>query len=122
MYVDNETGKTVSAIDVSTLEVVRTYDLGFMPGMAATAPNGELWVTDADNGKVTVFNAQSTTKNADITTGAGAHALTFSGDGKTAYVTNQLADSVSVIEVAEKKVTKTITVGSKPNGVLFRSF
>jgi YVTN family beta-propeller protein len=122
MYVDNESAKTLSVIDASSLNVVRTYNLGFMPGMAATAPNGELWVTDAENGKVVFYSTTADTKLGELATGAGgAHAIAFSADGMTGYISNQGAGSVSVIDIATRSVTKTIVVGAKPNGMVFRS-
>jgi YVTN family beta-propeller protein len=120
MYVDNEAGKSLTAIDASTLAVVRTHDLGFTPAMAAVSPAGELWVTDTDNGKVVIFTAAEDTALGEIATGAGAHAIVFSPDGQTAYVTNQHADTVSVIDMASRAVVDTIAVGSKPNGMVFR--
>lgn len=121
MYVDNESGKTVSAIDVATLSVVRTYDLGFTPGFAATAPGGELWVTDSDNGKVVFYAAGTSNRTGEATTGAGAHAIAFSADGKTGYVTNQAADSLTIVDVATHTAVSTIATGSKPNGLVFRA-
>jgi YVTN family beta-propeller protein len=120
MYVDNEAGKSLTAIDASTLAVVRTYDLGFTPAMAAVSPAGELWVTDTDGGKVVIYAAAEDTAQGEIATGAGAHAIAFSADGQTAYVTNQHADTVSIIDVASRAVVDTIEVGSKPNGMVFR--
>ena len=120
MYVDNETGKSLSAIDAKTHAIVRTYELGFVPGMAATTPLGDaLWVSDVKGGKLAIFKAGSTEKTGEIVTGAGAHAITFSKDGKTAYSTNQEVGTLSVIDVATMAVVNTITVGSKPNGVAF---
>jgi YVTN family beta-propeller protein len=109
MYVDNETAKSLTAINATSLEVVRTFNLGFTPGMAATAPNGDLWVTDATGGKVVFYSTTAGTKLGELATAAGAHAIAFSADGETAYVSNQGAASVSVI------------VGPKPNGMVFRS-
>lgn len=120
MYVDNEAGKSLTAIDASTLAVVRTYALGFTPAMAAISPAGELWVTDTDGGKLVIYSAAEDTVLAEIPTGAGAHAIAFSADGQTAYVTNQRAATVSVIDVAGRAVVATIEVGSKPNGIVFR--
>lgn len=121
MYVDNEADKTVTAINATSLDIVRTYTLGFTPGMAATAPNGELWVTDTDNGKVVFYSTTGGTKVGELATAAGAHGLAFSADGTTAYISNQGASSVSVINLSSRAVTKTITVGAKPNGMVFRS-
>jgi YVTN family beta-propeller protein len=121
MYVDNEAAKTLTAINATSLEVVRTYSLGFTPGMAATAPNGELWVTDSTNGKVVFYSTATGMKLGELATAAGAHAIAFSADGKAAYVSNQGAGSVSVINAAGRSIVKTIAVGTKPNGMVFRS-
>ncbi|MFY8098093.1 MAG: YncE family protein, partial [Flavobacterium sp.] len=53
-------------------------------------------------------------------TGAGAHAITFTSDGNTAYVTNQTANTVSVVNTTNHSVTKTINVGKKPNGIVIK--
>lgn len=119
MYVDNETDKTISAIDAKTASVVRTYALGFTPGMAATSPSNELWVTNVDGGKVVVFAAGSTDVAGEIQAGIGVHALVFSADGATAFVSNQSAGTVTVIDVGTKSPKKTIPVGSKPNGLVY---
>lgn len=66
-----------------------------------------------------VYLSDADTKLGEIATGAGAHAITFAGKS-TGYVTNQEANSVSVIDVATRMVTKTIPVGKKPNGVVWR--
>jgi YVTN family beta-propeller protein len=120
MYVDNEKGKSITAIDATTLAVVRTYVLGFTPGMAVTAPNGELWVSDGDSGKVTYFMAGDTMPMGDIATGAGAHGIAFSSDGATAAVTNQMAGTVSLIDVKMHMIINNVSVGKKPNGIVYR--
>jgi YVTN family beta-propeller protein len=121
MYVDNEGDRTLSAIDPVTLAVVRTYALGFTPAVAAVAPNGELWVTDTDAGQIVVFAAGADTRVAAVATGAGAHAIAFSDDGATAYVTNQVAGTVSILDTVTRVVQATVTVGAAPNGVVFRA-
>ncbi|MFO0739614.1 MAG: hypothetical protein U0270_27195 [Labilithrix sp.] len=123
MYVDCEVAKTIKAIDPKTLEVVRTYQLGFTPGFAAVPParTNELWVTDADAGKVALFETASDAKTADQATAAGAHALAFSPDGKTGFVTNQLSHSLSIIDSASRTVKSTIPLGKKPNGIVYRA-
>ncbi len=119
MYVDNEADKSISAIDAKTALVVRTYSLGFTPGMAATALSGELWVTNVEEGKIVVYPAGSTDVAAEIQAGKGAHALVFSADGATAFVTNQGEGTLTVIDVATKAPKKTVPVGAKPNGLVY---
>jgi YVTN family beta-propeller protein len=123
MYVDCEVAKTVKAIDPKTLEIVRTYALGFTPGYAAVPPSrtDELWLTDTDAGKIVFNKTAADTRVADVPTAAGAHALAFTPDGNTAFVTNQLGGSVSVVDAATRAVRATVPVGKKPNGIIVRA-
>lgn len=123
MYVDNETSQTISEISVSSISVTANINLGFKPGFAAyNSAKGELWVSDATNGKVTyyAFDGLNWNLQGNITTGADAHAITFTADNSTAYVTNQGANTVSVVDVATHTVEATINVGGKPNGIAIK--
>lgn len=123
MYVDCEVAKTVKVIDPKTLEVVRSYALGFTPGFAVVPPQrtDELWVTDTDSGKVVFNKTSGDEKTGDVMTAAGAHALAFTPDGTTAFVTNQLGDSLSVVDTATRTVKTTVALGKKPNGIVYRA-
>ncbi len=125
MYVDNEESQSISVINSRSLQIEQTLPLGFMPGMAALHSNHqELWVSDAQNGKVVVFTRsqenQTFTRNRELITGAGAHAIAFSRDGKKAFVSNQEAGNVSVIDVKLFKKERDLNVGNKPNGLALR--
>lgn len=122
MYTDCEQGKSISAIDPGTMAVVRTYNLGFTPGMVGTPPgtSGELWVTDVDDGKVVFNTIANDQKTGELAVGGGAHGIAFSPDGKTAYISNQGAGTLSVVDVATHTLTTTITIGAKPNGIAYR--
>ena len=125
MYVDNEDGQSVSMIDVATNAVVQTIALGFMPGSVAhNALKKELWVTDPNGAKVHYWTWNSTTntwvKAGSFSAGAGAHATAFTNDGSTAYVTNQMAQSVSIISVDSHLKITDVTVGKKPNGIVIK--
>lgn len=122
MYVDNETGQSISVIDVSSMAVDETVSLGFTPGMAAYKGGAvnELWVTDPNAGKVHYFQRMSNAwmDMGAIACGAGTHAVVF--NGMIAYVTNQMAGTVSVIDIANKVKKLDITVGTKPNGIIIK--
>ncbi len=121
VYVDNEAGETISVIDVATLQVEATIDLGFLPGFAAfNSMSNELWVTDPMNGKVHFWikTEAGYEHGGAFNTGAGTHAIAFSSDEMKAYVTNQEDASVSVVNAMDHAVIKKITVGQKPNGIV----
>ena len=123
MYVDNEMSQTVSEISVSGMNVTSTINLGFKPGYVAyQTASGELWVSDATNGKVVYYTLSGGiwTLQGNIVTGADAHAITFNNDGTKAYVTNQGAGNISVIDVAAHTISQTIAVGTKPNGIALK--
>ena len=52
-----------------------------------------------------------------VRTGSMPSHLAFSGDSKLVYVTEQGADTVSVIDLATQRVLQTIQVGDEPAGV-----
>ncbi len=125
MYVDNEDGQTISVIDVATNSVDETITLGFMPGIASyNGPKNELWVSDPMAGKVHYWTWDAGMNmwmhGSSFNTGAGAHAIAFTTDDNTAYVTNQTANTVSVVNTTNHSVTKTINVGRKPNGIVIK--
>ncbi len=124
MYVDNEKGQSISVIDVGTLSVVETVKLGFTPGYAAYNPiSNELWVSQAGTGtKVVIFERMNGgwMKHAEVATGLDAHAIAFTKDGRTAYVTNQGAATVSVVNVPTRTKLNDIAVGKKPNGIVLK--
>lgn len=124
MYVDNEKGKSISVIDVANLSVVETVPLGFTPGYAAyNGVRNELWVSQAGTGnKVIIFERMNNAwmKMGEIQTGLDAHAIAFAKDGLTAYVTNQGAATVSVVDVKNRTKVKDIAVGKKPNGIVLK--
>ena len=125
MYVDNEDGQSISVIDVATNSIDETISLGFMPGIASyNGSKNELWVSDPMNGKVHYWTWDAGMNmwmhGSSFNTGAGAHAIAFTNDGNTAYVTNQTANTVSVVNTTNHSVTKTINVGRKPNGIVIK--
>lgn len=125
MFVDNEDGQSISVIKVSDNTIAQTIALGFMPGIAShNGIKSELWVSDPMNGKVHYWTWDAGMMmwmhSGVFNTGAGAHAISFTTDGNTAYVTNQTANTVSVVNVTNHTVTKTINVGKKPNGVVIK--
>src|SRR5688572_11052485 len=124
MYVDNEADFTVTEIDVSNANVTSTFNLGFMPGYVSySTHHNEVWVSDATNGRIVYFENTGGVwaPVGNISTGSNAHAIVFSNDGTRAYVSNQGADTVSVIDVVNHTKLQDITVGGEPNGMVIKN-
>jgi len=82
------------------------------PPTGLAAAGSRLYVTS--NAAVLVMDPRSGRRVAEIPAGAGARAPVLAHDGETLYVLNQFEDSVSVIDVAGRRVTATIPVTRQP--------
>jgi YVTN family beta-propeller protein len=121
MYVDREISKQIFEIDAVTLEITDTIQLTFTPAYVnLNALTGELWVSDAEFGSVHTYEIISNqwVENGNLVTGSNAHAIGFNSTGNKAYITNQNAATVSVIDAVTLTKIIDIAVGEKPNGIL----
>ncbi len=120
IYVENKNRKSVNIVDTKEFFAKEFIDTPFMPGhVAYNQLLNELWICQAGENKVAYYERKNNEwqfKNS-IEVGADAHAIHFTKDSKTAYVVNQVGNSVSVIDVQSHLKTKDIPVGLKPNGM-----
>ncbi|WP_300658342.1 cytochrome D1 domain-containing protein [Hydrogenophaga sp.] len=113
----------VAMIDPATRKVVRKIRVGAGPiQLYATPDSRTLLVANQGTRKkpgktVSLIDLQSFKVAKIVVTGAGAHGVVVDRDGRFAYVTNIYANSVSVLDVTERRVTKTVPVGKSPNGI-----
>lgn len=87
---------------------------------AIFSPDGsEIWTAmmSHDLPEVWVYNAADLKLKAEIQVGTDASEVTFSSDGKTAYVAAQESSFVFAIDVASKEVIKQIKVDFFPTNV-----
>jgi YVTN family beta-propeller protein len=109
-------------VDVQRERVVRVVDLpdgrGGMPQDVRISPDGSVfYVADLTAGGVWKVDGTRFRVTGFIRTGAGAHGLYPSRDGRDLYVSNRGAGSVSVIAFRTQKVVKTwrIPGGGSPD-------
>ncbi|WP_435355462.1 beta-propeller fold lactonase family protein [Emticicia sp. SJ17W-69] len=123
IYVENKVALSINIIDTQTLTAIEYIDINFKPGQVAYNQSlNELWICQAGENKVAYFERKNNVWNlkGNIQTGDDAHAVTFSKDEKTAFVVNQVGNTVSVIEAAKHSKTKDINVGKQPNGIVLK--
>ncbi|HYO14320.1 MAG TPA: cytochrome D1 domain-containing protein [Thermoanaerobaculia bacterium] len=103
----------VAVIETAGWKVVKEIDTAAKPRRVGLQPDGQyLWVT-TDAG-VTVIDARSLEKVADIATGKGGHDLVISDDSRSVFVTNEGEGTVSVIDVAKLAEVRDVPTGGKP--------
>jgi YVTN family beta-propeller protein len=123
---------TVTAIDAGGLPqvstVVVTVHLPLTERIPSVSTNilveersnsaDRLWVVNQDNDSVTVFNAESHAKIAEIPVGSGPRTLTVARPGEI-WVTNKFGASISVINSGQLSVSTVIPLpyGSQPFGI-----
>jgi YVTN family beta-propeller protein len=109
-------GRTMDVIDIASRRRVKTVDFGApqRPHCAVFGPDGRLYVTTEVSNSVQVLDPRTNTVVDTLPTGQKeSHMLALSRDGRTAYTSNVGAGTVSVIDVATRKVTATVTVAAR---------
>jgi len=116
----------LAIVDIATGRIIRKVRVG----------RGPIQVFATADGKSALVANQGTAQRPDnrvclvpldrpaavqhIVTGAGAHGVAVSPDGKLAFITNTVANTVSVIDVASATVLRSWPTGKAPNGVIAR--
>ncbi len=91
--------------------------------LAYGAPGGatdRLWVVNQDNNSVSVFNAASNARLAEIPVQLAPRSIAVAPDGSV-WVTNKQSASISIIDPASLSVSGTVPLprGSQPFGLVF---
>ncbi len=104
----------VVAIDPATYRVSATAPTGREPAHVIEAPNGKVYVTDAGEGTVSVFQAPGLDPVGRITVGGMPHGLRAAAGGSTIVVANTIDGALDLIDPATDKYVGAIPVGAGP--------
>ena len=83
-------------------------------GDHAKKPSGSVWVVNRDLGEVTIFDAATGAIRATLRTGVGAHEVAISRRARSAYVTNELEDTLSIVSLRTLASSK-LPLGPRPH-------
>ncbi len=106
-------GSTIDVVDLQGRKLAATIDLGkpLRPHRAEFGPDGLLYVTTELANAVAVIDPSTSKVLAEIPTGAPqSHMLVLSSDGRRGFTANVSAGSVSVLDLAKRKLIMTIPV------------
>jgi YVTN family beta-propeller protein len=89
-------------------------------GLAIRPDQKEIWACDVHHSEVQVFDitGDKPKQIAKIAMSQNVYWLTFSPDGKTAYVSVLGNNEVAVVDTETKKITATVKVGKEPKRLL----
>jgi YVTN family beta-propeller protein len=106
-------GSTIDIIDLQAKKLAGTIDLGkpVRPHCARFGPDGLLYVSAELSDAIFVINTKSRKVVGQIPTGQiESHMLVITPDGRRAYTANVHAGNVSVVDLQNRSVIKTIPV------------
>jgi YVTN family beta-propeller protein len=103
------------AIDLASGKVDWTERVGPTPAGIITRPGGTLLVGVMGSDYIAEVDPQNGNVIRKITTGNGAHNFLASPDGKTLYVTNRVAGTISVLDADTLAVTGTLQAPGGPD-------
>ncbi len=126
VWVSSEVGGTVSVIDNAKRQIAHkiTFAIPGVPdeaiqpvGVRITNDRAKAYVALGPANRVAVVDAQTYEVKDYLLVGQRVWQLAFSPDQKFLYSTNGVSNDISVIDVAEDEVIKSVQVGSYPWGV-----
>ncbi len=138
LLVTNDGSNDVSIVSIADFRVIGTVpSVGSGPHMIAITPDGrEAWTGNIGGGDVSILDVAKAIADPDhavvcvtpggsgsacrIPSGLGTEGVTFTQDGKTAYVAAGTSDTVTVIDVRTRQVIRTLLIAGQPLRVAIR--
>ena len=118
LMVTTEFTGMLARVDTQTMELAGAVHLGGLPVDVKLSPDGSVfYVTNQDpnHSGVSVVDPVEMAEVDFIPTESGAHGLYISRDATKLYVSNRLAGSISVIDMATREVVATWHTGGSPD-------
>jgi len=119
LFVSMPAVDAVAVVDTQAFKVTEELNAGVRPTRVILQPDERyLWIgNDAEleqSSGVTVIDTQTLETVGRIQTGLGHHEIAFTGDSRTAFVSNRESGTVTVIDVATLSKVKDIETGPLP--------
>src|SRR5215470_5643414 len=98
------------------------FESGLVRPLVLTPDGGALCALNTADGRVEVFDAITLASLGSVFTGLEPVSMTFNPAVRNElWVTNQLSDSVAIVDLTDLVVKETLPVGDEPQDVAFAS-
>ncbi|HCL41706.1 MAG TPA: hypothetical protein DHW73_10080, partial [Pseudomonas sp.] len=89
-YVSNEKDNTISVIDMNTLEVTDTLDVGMRPrGILLSSDNSKLFICASDSDTVQIMDLATRRIVQELPSGADPEQFALHPNDRTLYISNE---------------------------------
>jgi YVTN family beta-propeller protein len=105
----------LAVVDLRARRVLRYVPTGRRPHDILFAPNGRLWVTDWA-GPVNVFDRRGRVRGR-VTLGQESHHLAFTPNGRQAWITDNGAERIFVVDARRMKLVDSLRAPGGPHHV-----
>jgi len=118
IWVSNEKDDTISVIDIETLEVVRTIDVGERPrGITFSKDYSVLYVCASDSDTVQVIDPETGKVLHELPSGEDPEQFVLHPDDRHLYIANEDDAITTVVDTQTRTVVAQIDVGIEPEGM-----
>jgi gliding motility-associated-like protein len=118
-YISSALDNTISVLDPTGGQIVKTIPVGLYPYGVVVSPNGtRVYVSNILDKSMSVISTITNEVIATIPVGDHPLGISVSPDGNRVYVANEESNSVSVINASTNSVMATIPVGLYPTFTL----
>src|SRR5262245_11612654 len=118
VYITNEKDNTLSIIDSSKLEVIKTVKVGQRPrGVTLTKDHRWLLVCASDDNIVQVYDARTLEYVKSLPSGQDPEQFVLHPAGNPLYIANEEDNLVTVVDIEKDTVLSELPVGVEPEGM-----
>lgn len=86
----------------------------------AFTSDGKLGLAVSQSGILYLFDPKTNEISTRLSIGKGAYGMVVAEDNKTVYLTNEIANTVVVVDLVNKKIVKSISVGKGPRKIVLK--
>lgn len=118
IWISNEKDDTLSVIDTTTLEVIRTLEVGERPrGITFSKDYSRLYICASDSDTVQVMDPNTGEILHELPSGEDPEQFVLHPDDRHLYIANEDDAITTVVDTQTRRVVAQIDVGIEPEGM-----